>query len=322
MNHPNKVFHRFIIMAVLALAGIADMYAQKLRVDRFVIDKTDVSAQARPRRDLNGELCALVKVEIASSKAEFSGDIVAPAPEYKMGKYWVYMTGKDPEARYIEIYVPGYLPLNLDFAKFSNIGSLKSGSTYLLTIEMPGAHPYAIQNETPQPTNSPSPQPTKPQGNNTNYSKFTTPKNLYLACEREGQYFYFSETDWRNLPAAEQLRFDKKGVVVIGDGERFILDLHDSGDGMTWEEAMRRYGNRLPTKSQAQVMDNNYMAINKAIIAFGGDDPEWGHWTRTEYDSSHAWCVNMNYGGVYNHYKTSTYRVRAVAPVLLPSSAM
>lgn len=97
----------------------------------------DNSAQDNPRKDLNGNLCALLKVMLASPDAEFSGDIVSPAPEYRDGEYWVYMTGEDPSARFLHIWVPGYLPLDLDFEDFKDVGSLHSGVTYRLEIEMP-----------------------------------------------------------------------------------------------------------------------------------------------------------------------------------------
>lgn len=317
------MIYRLIFLVFGVLAAITDGYAQSLQVKRFVLDPTDISAQVMPRHDLNGELCALVKVEIAAPKAEFKGDIVAPAPEFEMGQYWVYMTGKDPEARYLIVWAPGYLPLTLDFTEYPTIGSLKSGSTYLLTIEMPGADPNVIMGGiSGQSASAPAQQqPVKPQGARQIYANFTTPYNLYLACECEGAYFYFSETDWRNLSAAEQSRFTKKGVVVIGDGERFILDLNDSGSRMTWDEAIRRYGNRLPTKSQGMVMAKNYEAINKAIIYFGGDkNPEWRYWTRTEYNSSYAWYVHMYVGIVTKNNKADTNRVRAVAVVPVASA--
>ncbi len=171
--------------------------------------------------------------------------------------------------------------------------------------------------EQPKQEAKPEPKPVA-QEQSTDWKSLSRLENLALACERDGRYYYFSESNWRKIPAAEQARFSKKGVVVIGNGERFVLELRDSGSAMTWDEAMSRYGNRLPTKSQGQAMADNYEAINKAIIAFGGDkDPEGFYWTRTEYesDSSRAWNVALNYGGFYTNYKTNSVRVRAVAPV-------
>ena len=140
-------------------------------------------------------------------------------------------------------------------------------------------------------------------------------ENLALACERDGEYFYFSQPNWEKIPVSEKSCFSKKGVVVIGNGERFILVLHDNGKGITWHEAMAQYGNRLPTKSQGDVMASNRIAIKAAIIDFGGDRPNQWYWTRTEYDSTLAWGFNMSDGYVTPNGNTSAARVRSVAPV-------
>lgn len=147
-------------------------------------------------------------------------------------------------------------------------------------------------------------------------------ENLALACERDGVYFYFSRPNWERIPVSEKSRFSKKGVVVIGNGERFILALHDNGQKITWDEAKAQYGERLPTKSQAEAMASNHKAINAAIIAFGGDsDPQKIYWTRTEYSSSSVWYVGMNSGGfVHLSGKSCTTRVRAVTPLPVSSA--
>ena len=152
----------------------------------------------------------------------------------------------------------------------------------------------------------------------TSFFPRTSYQNLDLHATRDGKNYYFSQSEWKSLSADEKSKYNRKGVVVIGDGLKFVVALHHS-DRMTWDEAMSRYGNSLPTKEQAEVMAKQYETINKAIIAFGGDEAVL-YWTKTEYDSSRAWGVYMPYGGVYYYYKPTPYRVRAVAPV--PSSAI
>ena len=141
-------------------------------------------------------------------------------------------------------------------------------------------------------------------------------EHLALACELDGEYYYFSRYNWNNIPVDVRSHFTKKGIVVIGNGEKFILDLHDNGEGLTWDEAISRYGERLPTLSQGYAMAANPEAINAAITAFGGDkDFGWAFWTRTEYerDVSCAWSIfilgNLDF---YKYDKTYTLRVRAV----------
>lgn len=137
-------------------------------------------------------------------------------------------------------------------------------------------------------------------------------ENLNLCTVRDGKTYYFTQREWKKLSKEEQSGYDKRGVVVAANGERFVLSLHYRGP-MTWDDAMAQLGNSLPTKEQAEAMAAQYGAVNSAIRAFGGDsDPEWWYWTRGEYDSSYAWVVNMKAGFTSNYNKTSSYRVRPV----------
>lgn len=162
----------------------------------------------------------------------------------------------------------------------------------------------------------------KPEKKEPAFAARTSYQNLDLHATRDGKSYYFSQSEWKSLPADEKSKYNRKGVVVIGNGLKFVVALHDSGKPMTWDEAMSHYGNSLPSKEQAEVMAKQHETINKAIIAFGGDkNPEYWYWTKTEQDSSCAWFVYMHGGIVFNSIKTNPNRARAVAPVQ-PSSAI
>ncbi len=151
-------------------------------------------------------------------------------------------------------------------------------------------------------------------------AEMRTPHNLDLAIRREGRTLYLNQSNWRSRirPGDEKL-----GMVIIKNGERFILALEDEAGGaeMDWNEAMRRFGNRLPTKGQGEAWLSQADAVADAGEAYGGSFPSnsW-YWTRTEYRSSYAWIVTMYHGSVYNYYKTGTNRARAVAPVPVSSA--
>lgn len=152
-------------------------------------------------------------------------------------------------------------------------------------------------------------------------AEMRTPHNLDLAIRREGRTLYLNQSNWRSRirPGDEKL-----GVVIIKNGERFILALEDEAGGafMDWHEAMRRFGNRLPTKGQGEAWLSQEDAVADAGEAYGGSFPSdsW-YWTRTEHenDPSAAWSVTMNLG-VGNTLKTYASRVRAVAPVPVSSA--
>ena len=167
---------------------------------------------------------------------------------------------------------------------------------------------------------------TFPASNVTNDAEPIAPKgheacnHLDLYTTYQGKARFFTVDEWNAVPESERGAYSKKGVVVKCNGvPAFSLALHDSGsEEMTWDEAVRRYGeSALPSEAQCRAMASDYQAINKAIIAFGGDkDPELWYWGKS-YDASSAWDVNMYNGYVYNYgSKTNTLRVRAVASVV------
>ncbi len=152
---------------------------------------------------------------------------------------------------------------------------------------------------------------------------YSVPQNLYFVVGLNGNEYYLPEAVWDELTVSQKGVCKTKGIVIDKDGQRFILGLDciDGGHAMTWNEAMLRYGDKMPTKEQGEAITSQSGEVVQAINAFGGTDAYAGFWTNTEYDSSNAWLVAMANGGVLNRTKTNSHRARAVAPVA-PSSAM
>lgn len=104
--------------------------------------------------------------------------------------------------------------------------------------------------------------------------------------------------------AAEQARAYKASTVADGGYE----------DPTEWS---------LPAIGQLWLLYKYRIELNAAITVFFGSSyiisDSW-YWSSTEYNSSYAWYVYMTYGYVYYYNKTTSLRVRAVAPV--PSSAI
>ena len=108
------------------------MDAQKITIAQCECLPLDLSASINPREDLNGDKCALLKVEMATEKATFEGNILGKV-EYKVNEYWVYMSKGTTQVR---IKCPGTLPLFVNFKDY-NIPQLEMGTTYLLRLEVP-----------------------------------------------------------------------------------------------------------------------------------------------------------------------------------------
>ena len=82
---------RILLLILCCLAVVNEVQAQKLVVESMAASPTDISASQYMRKDLNGNPCALVKVQLAAEGAKFEGNIIKPV-DYKTGEYWVYMT--------------------------------------------------------------------------------------------------------------------------------------------------------------------------------------------------------------------------------------
>lgn len=168
--------------------------------------------------------------------------------------------------------------------------------------------------------------------NNNSVNYRTTPLNLDLQADMDGEIYYFSQSEWNSLSYSEQNRFTKKGLVIDYNGQQFIVKLtmerHGSGYEykdeifFTWDEAkswVSNMGNgwRLPTKEEGKAMADQYEQVFYAIKAFGGDkDPVmWMYWTSTEYDASSAWIFDLCSGLITDHGKIYNHCVRAVSAI-------
>ena len=115
-----------IILSSLCLIGI---HAQKLNVESFIVKTNDITARTQPRQDINGNDCALIKVQLAASGAEFGGNVVGNV-SYNKSEYLVYMS---EGSKRLSVKLEGYLPLEASFEDYG-IKALEGKTTYVITI--------------------------------------------------------------------------------------------------------------------------------------------------------------------------------------------
>ena len=60
-----------IFISLVFILLCIGVHAQKLNVESFVAKTNDITARTQPRQDINGNDCALVKVQLAASNAVF-----------------------------------------------------------------------------------------------------------------------------------------------------------------------------------------------------------------------------------------------------------
>ena len=89
----------------------------------------DLAARTQSRKDINGNYCALVKVQLVVNDVGFGGNVVGDVPFYR-NEYWVYMA---QGSKRVKVFPQDYLPLEVTFADYG-IDHLEGQVTYILTL--------------------------------------------------------------------------------------------------------------------------------------------------------------------------------------------
>ena len=106
-------------------------WAQQAKVVSFT-ETMDIIAGDDQRRDLNRQLCALVKVQVVDEITDVEGNMVGPIINHGVEK-WVYMA---KDSRNMKIHLKNNLPILVKFRDYK-ITSLKSNRVYVLVINAP-----------------------------------------------------------------------------------------------------------------------------------------------------------------------------------------
>jgi hypothetical protein len=123
------MMNNFYLTIILSFLCLINIYAQKLNVESFVAKTNDITARTQPRQDINGNDCALVKVQIVGQGVTFSGNVMGDV-EYKGNEYWVYMPNG---SKRLKITHPDCIPVEVVFDNFG-IAKVQSKTTYILTV--------------------------------------------------------------------------------------------------------------------------------------------------------------------------------------------
>lgn len=128
---------RYITIALALLCKCA-LWAQEVKVKSFALDPTDLTAQHENVKDANGDMCALIKVQILDGKVKFEGDIIGQ-PKHSQNEYYVYVINGTQR---LKISTENAIPAEIEFEKYG-IDEVKGGSTYVLKMQMPEKAPGA-----------------------------------------------------------------------------------------------------------------------------------------------------------------------------------
>lgn len=115
---------------LLCIVFCLDTHAQQLEVKEFKLDPTDLRARTRPRKDINGDPCALVKIQIPvlhDLVVESSTQI--GTMEYTPGEYMLFL---GDGTRNITLKHPDYEPTEIDFGT-----RVEGMNAYILKLDIP-----------------------------------------------------------------------------------------------------------------------------------------------------------------------------------------
>ena len=138
--------------------------AQELTVQSFSLSPSELISTADQRKDLNGTVCALVKVQVVDDIVRAEGNVIGGIVNRGTEK-WVYLTQGTKTFR---IFPKNHLPLTISTGDFQ-IDELEGKRVYILRLTASGSStkvaqqkPEIIQQQL-EPEPVVQPEPTKPE---------------------------------------------------------------------------------------------------------------------------------------------------------------
>lgn len=88
------------------------------------------------------------------------------------------------------------------------------------------------------------------------------------------------------------------------NGRVVYLALRDEPEPMNWYDAVKV---GIPSKEEWMAIDENFDAVNKALVKAGGEPlkKNW-YWSSSEKSGTNAWLVLLNYSSLYYDYKSGS----------------
>lgn len=123
----------FLTLFLMFLA-VGNVMAQKAVTVKSFTQTTDHISGGDRRKDLNGNLCALVKVQVVDNIERVEGNRIGNIVKHGV-ENWVYMC---KGSRNMRIHLQNHLPVKVVFQDY-HINGLESNRVYELVLEIPDA---------------------------------------------------------------------------------------------------------------------------------------------------------------------------------------
>ncbi len=118
-----------LLLMVLGIGVISD--AQEIKIKSFSMQMEPMTVPMQ-RKDNNGNICALVKVIIPTSRVVFEGSLIGKC-DFKTSEYWCYLA---PGSKFLKVKYPGCNPLMVRFESLIG-GGVKGSMIYELVLSVP-----------------------------------------------------------------------------------------------------------------------------------------------------------------------------------------
>jgi len=119
-----------VYLCATALFMILQIHAQDIEVKKFEPMAKDQTAALSSRKDINGTVCGLVKVQLKEPGAEFEGSVMGDV-QFTGSEYLVYLPNG---TKRLGIKHPDYLPTTIVFADYGT-RKIASSTTYELKLK-------------------------------------------------------------------------------------------------------------------------------------------------------------------------------------------
>ena len=119
---------KLLMIITIIILNVLSVHSQELGVKSFSLSPNDLSASIHIRQDQTGNDCAMVKVQMGTPDATFTGNIVGKV-NYHTSEYWIYMS---EGSRHLQLSL-GNQVLDVSFDDYG-IDKLQAKSVYILII--------------------------------------------------------------------------------------------------------------------------------------------------------------------------------------------
>lgn len=125
---------KIFLILFLIISTFCNSVAQKTATVKSFTLTTDHISSSDRRKDLNGNLCALVKVQVVDNIERIEGNKIGNIVKHGV-ENWVYMC---KGSRNMRIHLQNHLPVKVIFQDYK-INGLESNRVYELVLEIPDA---------------------------------------------------------------------------------------------------------------------------------------------------------------------------------------